>query len=86
MIVWGTDVPYAKVHNEGYKGMVRAHTRKITRLKREGRKVKMRQVTGFTTVRSHRMNMPQRKFLGESRELTRLFKAEVSKQMAAIFQ
>lgn len=48
-------VPYAKVHNEGFKGWVnvQAHTRK-------GKKVEAHQ---------RKINIPQRQFMGKSNEL-----------------
>ena len=60
LIIIGTYVPYAEVHNEGFKGTVNvpAHKRKS----RKGR---------VHTVKAHTMtmNMPQREFLGDSQAL-----------------
>jgi phage gpG-like protein len=82
----GTDVPYARIHNEGYNGTqsVRAHTRALeftfkfsdlnTPVKGSG-KFKVRKGKGAydTKVKAftRRMRMPQRKFLGDSPYLRR---------------
>jgi phage gpG-like protein len=60
-VVIGSDVPYAKIHNEGAVNLtesVKAHNR-------ESRKGKVHQVKAFT----RKMNMPKRQFLGPSRAL-----------------
>lgn len=77
----GTDVPYAKAHNEGYRGVVNvpAHSRGRYTKSKEGRgifsvktrKERMRTVktkTGTIQVRAHtkRMNLPKRQFMGYS--------------------
>lgn len=51
-VVVGSDVPYARVHNEGFTGIqtVKGHSRKNS------------QVKSFT----RQMNMPKRQFLGNS--------------------
>lgn len=63
----GTDVPYAQIHNDGFDGdqSVRAHSRK-------GR-----------TVRAHtrHMEMPRRRFLGDSAELTRLLTEFITNEL-----
>lgn len=57
-----TNVPYARVHNEGYKGTesVKAHTRGVYTKKGRGKKVKsgVQQVRAFT----RQMNIRQRQF------------------------
>ncbi len=62
----GTDVPYARPHNEGLSQLVnqsvKAHTRK-------GRLGKIQQVKAHS--RAMQMNMPRRQFLGESPVLTK---------------
>ncbi len=71
----GTNVPYAKVHNEGFRGVqhVRPHKRVATvkakwKNSYTGRNVTIRgrgrrhNVRGF----GRRMNMPQRQFIGQS--------------------
>lgn len=71
VITVGTDVPYAKIHNQGFRGTVnvKAHTRT-----RDGKKVN---VNGFT----RRINVPKRQFIGESavlkKRIERLATAEL---------
>ncbi len=59
-IIIGTDVPYAEAHNEGLNKTinVRSHRRRSRRTKPH-------------TVRAHsrRVNLPSRRFIGESQEL-----------------
>lgn len=59
--VVGTDVPYARVHNEGFKGPVKQTVKPFTR--RNGQQVK-----GFN--RTINQNIPRRKYMGESPVLT----------------
>lgn len=73
---FGTNVPYARAHNYGFKGTVnvRQHRRaKIGNIKvSTGRSDKpfktKKSITGFGSVRAHqrRMNLPQRRFIGYS--------------------
>lgn len=58
-------VPYASVHNDGFDGTVSvgAHQRTIGRGKNKGKRYSVRAF-------SRKMHIPQRKFLGRSRELT----------------
>lgn len=60
----GTNLPYAEKHNNGFRGIeqVKSHNRKIK--KAFGKRIKPKQVV----VRSHarKVNMPQRKFIGNS--------------------
>ena len=83
-VIIGTDVPYAQMHNDGFKGKenvkayrqrVKAHRRKITvKTKKGGTKKKVVQVKAHTrTIAAHQRNvdMPRRRFLGESAELNR---------------
>lgn len=82
-VVIGTDVPYAKVHNEGGTGeviqKVGAHSRKAHSRKgyttRDGRKVaagvvKEHSVQAF--VRKRKLNIPKRQFMGPSEALDKL--------------
>lgn len=57
-------VPYASVHNDGFEGNVniKAHKRTISKGKNKGNKYSVRAF-------SRRMYIPQRQFMGESREL-----------------
>lgn len=79
----GTDVPYARMHNEGFKGVVNiaAFTRnryvkekvgigKLTKKGKEKTKTVSR-VGSSHTVKAHtrRVNMPQRQFMGYSHYL-----------------
>ncbi len=57
-VVIGTDVPYAKIHNEGGPVNVKAHLRKS----RKGNQF---------AVRAYMYKAQQRKFIGESKQLTR---------------
>lgn len=52
----GTDVEYAQVHNDGFRGRVNQRVRSHTR---NGKKVK-------SFKRSLNMNIPQRQYVGES--------------------
>lgn len=93
----GTDVPYAKAHNDGFRGVVnvkpftrnrykKVHvaTGKFTKAGKERMKT-VHQISGSTQVKAftRRMNLPQRKFMGNSPYLTarlnRLLKAELMK-------
>jgi phage gpG-like protein len=93
----GTDVPYAGVHNDGFRGtvQVKAHTRRkftksqetfTTRTGRE-RKRTVLSVGGSGEVRAHsrRMNMPRRRYLGESKEqsaqIQRMLLVEINKAL-----
>lgn len=80
-VIIGTNVPYARVHNEGGKSSktvyVRSHTRKKTTQaisEKTGKKLKKRVDSGtLIKVKSHtrrmNLNLPQRKFMGNSRAL-----------------
>lgn len=86
-VVVGTDVPYARAHNEGMRlgiiQQVKGHERKVTKLgivKTVSRKRSTgitfgRMQTGSQTVKAHtrRINqhVPQRRFLGNSQFLNR---------------
>jgi phage gpG-like protein len=84
----GSDVPYAKAHNDGFKGTisqsVSAHTRRKT--VKQGRS---RQVVGTTQVSAHnrsiKQNIPRRRFIGQSPYLTkqieRLITSEIQKAL-----
>jgi phage gpG-like protein len=85
-IVIGTDVPYAKAHNEGFKGKVKvkAHTRGKYQKEKEGtgvystrtRKERSRTVTkktGKVKVKAHTktLKIRQNQFLGNSAQLAK---------------
>ncbi len=65
-IVVGTDVPYAKIHNEG--GKVKG-VRNVRPYKRQPKGRKRHNVKGHT--RKVNYTMPQRKFIGNSKTLNR---------------
>lgn len=92
----GSDVPYAAIHNNGFKGLVNVeeHTRNVYGKQKKStgvfsvktKKEKMRTIkaiTGSVTVQAHtrRVNMPRRRFLGNSaylnKQITRLIGAEL---------
>ena len=83
VIIIGTDVPYAKIHNRGYVGgvTVKAHHRtKISKVlvynikSKKGRTVKTD--TGRSQIQSftRRIRMPKRQFMGNSAQLNKLIK------------
>lgn len=79
-VIIGTDVPYARIHNEGgvikKNVTVRKHRRKISRGRRKGQE---------TDVKQHKRNMnitiPQRQFIGESAVLMRRIERMVEKEI-----
>lgn len=90
-IVIGTDVPYAKIHNEGGKiegaQNVSSYTRRAHRRKgytRAGRKIKGTQVKQ-STVKSHtrRVNrvMPRRQFMGASEALNKRVRGSIEREI-----
>lgn len=76
-VVIGTDVPYAKIHNEG--GVIR----KSVTIKSHSRKRRTR--GGSTTVRSHTRTMnlkiPKRQFIGDSNRLEMELFLHIESQM-----
>ena len=87
-----TDVPYAKIHNEGgkYRGnvTVKAHARK--RGRRSGRTGRYQ--SGSIQVSSHtrkmRWNMPRRQFIGPSavldKRIERMMTADINKVLKTL--
>lgn len=74
--VVGTDVKYAKVHNEGDQSTVtvKTHTRTVSVYQTsKSNKKKIQSGTKKVTVQSHsrKNNIPQRQYLGESQALTK---------------
>lgn len=78
-VVIGTPAPYAKVHNEGFKGKVtqnvKAHTRRkfgkiqstnIDTRKRSSRRGQVGEVEVKEHTRTINQNIPQRRFMGNS--------------------
>lgn len=80
-ITFGSTVPYAAVHNDGFKGAVSVaqHSRRLftkVRTKMLTKKGQLRNKTdklqkGVITVRAHTryMNIPRRRFIGPSQQL-----------------
>lgn len=72
----GNDVPYAKAHNDGFKGnvTVKAHTRKTTK--------------GSVPIKSFvkNMNMPERKFMGESHSLRKKVRDLITDEVKSCFK
>lgn len=66
-----TDVPYAKVHNNGFNGTVnvKAHVRADS--KGDIYKKKKRVAIGVSFAQAHtrQMNIPKRQFMGDAKEL-----------------
>ncbi|OFX62709.1 MAG: hypothetical protein A2066_18950 [Bacteroidetes bacterium GWB2_41_8] len=102
LIIIGTDVPYAQVHNDGFKGVVRqnvkSYTRGLTKFGVTGRKSLKRSTriefgrvrTGTTTVRAHKrtihQNIPARPFIGQSDALERRIFMHVYYKFEEIFK
>lgn len=92
-IVWQVSgIPYAAVHNDGFKGLqyVKSYSRDLIGKKKEAtgtysiktRKVNTRTVKyvkGQSVVSEHvrQINIPQRKFMGPSRTLNTLFRKKI---------
>lgn len=82
-VIIGTDVPYAQIHNDGFEGdvnvkaytqQVKGHKRKQKVKSKKGKKTKIVNVRPHSRhVKAHTrsVNMPRRRFLGESAELER---------------
>lgn len=96
----GSDVPYAKVHNEGFKGTVsvREHTRnrfssqkvgsgKILKSGKEGMRT-MKSISGSSNVRAHtmRMNMPRRQFMGDSAIMSKQIERQITADIMKAFR
>ncbi len=75
--VIGTDVPYAKANNDGYRGRVNQRVRAHTRRTQRGNV----NVTAHT--RTKNMNLPRRRFIGVSaqldKQIKRMMLAEISR-------
>jgi phage gpG-like protein len=96
----GTDVPYARVHNEGFNGVVnvKAHERgqfskskrgtgKFTKSGKE-RMQTMTSRTGSSMVQAHtrNMRMPKRQFMGNSQYLNNLLQRKITTEIYKAFQ
>lgn len=81
----GTDVPYARAHNEGFRGVVnvKAHSRNRYKKAKEGtgkftkkgtermKTVQRVSSTGMVKAHTRKVNIPKRQFMGESPYLTK---------------
>lgn len=95
-VVVGSDVPYAKAHNDGFRGVVSVSAHQRTRYTRSTAEVPTRRGTSRRTVMaagstytvkaySRKMNMPRRRFLGESatqnNQIKRVIAAEIQRAL-----
>lgn len=75
VVIIGTDVPYAKIHNDGgtikETVTVKEHERKEFTRKRKGRKEKVKAHTVSTHTRKMNIKIPARPFIGQSYTLER---------------
>jgi phage gpG-like protein len=75
LIIIATDVPYAQLHNEGGRITksveVRKHARREFQRKSNGKKSTVKAHTVRAHMRKMNLNIPARKFMGESEELNR---------------
>lgn len=84
-IIVGNDVPYAGIHNDGFKGTesVRAFTRKLKARNVSRGKKKIASGVGFVKAHTRKMNMPRRRFIGNSpflnKRIERVFITELNK-------
>lgn len=98
-IIIGTDVPYARAHNEGFRGTVevKEHTRQRTKKVKEQYRTRAGRERTRTrktideskpavTVKRHRrkMNLPQRQFMGQSSYLNRLMERTIISELNKI--
>lgn len=98
-IIVGTDVEYASIHNNGFRGTVnvKAHRRKIASrnttgiLKGKSHKnstaikyVKTSSGVAFVKQHKMKMNMPQRKFIGNSPFLNKRIERQFILQLSTI--
>ena len=100
-IVIGTDVPYARAHNEGVHDQVNVKAFKRRRFgkskvqstgvfsikSRQGVSSTVTNVTGEYPVRSHtrKMNLPQRQFMGDSYVMDLKIDREITNRIMTIF-
>lgn len=90
-ITFGTDVPYAAVHNNG--GVINRHARsetfvrkRITRGKRKGQFKKGKTEGRGLTYSAATVTMPQRQFIGESAHLNRLIRRTIENKVKRVFK
>ena len=94
-VIIGTDVPYAQMHNDGFKGTqnvkayrqrVKAHKRRITVKTKKGTKKKTVQVKAHTrkiAAHQRKVDMPRRQFIGKSAELERRLELLITNELTA---
>lgn len=94
----GTDAPYARVHNEGFRGTVtvRAFSRNryvrqrvvVTTRSGKQRNQTATRAAGATTVRSHtrQMNMPRRQYMGDSAYLRQIEERKIVTEILKAFK
>ena len=96
----GTDVPYAKVHNEGFRGtvQVKAHKRGVFARKKTGTgkftksgKERMKSVSvlsGTVQVKAHskKLHIPKRQYMGESRYLNQIVMRRITTEITKAFK
>ena len=91
----GTDVPYAKIHNEGFKGTVNVSafkrnkyikekigSGKLTSKGKERMKTVQRiQSSGQVVAHTRKVNMPRRQFMGSSPYLTKILQRRLQAEL-----
>ena len=99
-VTMGNDVPYAKPHNDGFNGSVtvKAHSRKsfaknkivTDKLTKSGkqRKATALKVIGEIQVKSfsRNMNMPERRFMGKSKALSKSVTDLITEEVKGCFK
>ncbi len=96
-VLIGTDVPYAQAHNDGFKGTVKVkqHTRRTfeknkrgtgvfsVRTRKERTKTVKEETGQLITVGAHsrRINLPERKFIGNSAVLAKQIERAAAAQI-----
>lgn len=89
----GGEVPYASIHNNGGTvlkksrvGVVRMGlTKNFERTGRFTKEGKLH-IRKDVTIQAHAIDMPQRKYLGDSETLRRIFKDKIDKAMRGCFR
>lgn len=86
LVVVGTDVPYAKIHNDGGKieqtVQVKKHQRRTHQRTRDGRKEIVNEQTVKTHSRKMNTTIPARRFLGDSDALMK----DIEKHVVSAFE
>jgi phage gpG-like protein len=85
-----SDLPYAKIHNEGgtinRAAMSRLYVQnRISKGKNKGRYKKGTTQGRGSTVKAYRINMPRRQFMGESRVLTKSLENQFRSDIMKLF-